>query len=79
MASIYTYGEPVPGAYMPDLDNAGCILFWGYNPSVARLAHATSATTRSASGRPRTPTPYRRAPKRADNAERKINNSQVGS
>ena len=44
MASIYTYGEPVPGAYMPDLDNAGCILFWGYNPSVARLAHATATT-----------------------------------
>jgi anaerobic selenocysteine-containing dehydrogenase len=44
MASIYTYGEPVPGAYLPDLDNAGCILFWGYNPSVARLAHATATT-----------------------------------
>ena len=29
MASIYTYGEPVPGVYLPDLDNAGCILFWG--------------------------------------------------
>jgi anaerobic selenocysteine-containing dehydrogenase len=27
---------------MPDLDRAGCILYWGYNPSVARLAHATS-------------------------------------
>ena len=44
MASIYTYGEPVPGVYLPDLDNAGCILFWGYNPSVARLAHATATT-----------------------------------
>jgi anaerobic selenocysteine-containing dehydrogenase len=44
MASIYTYGEPVPGAYLPDLENAGCILFWGYNPSVARLAHATATT-----------------------------------
>ena len=44
MASIYTYGEPVPGMYLPDLDNAGCILFWGYNPSVARLAHATATT-----------------------------------
>jgi anaerobic selenocysteine-containing dehydrogenase len=41
LASIYTYGESVPGAYMPDLDHAGCILYWGYNPSVARLAHAT--------------------------------------
>jgi anaerobic selenocysteine-containing dehydrogenase len=27
---------------MPDLDRAGCILFWGYNPSIGRLAHATS-------------------------------------
>jgi anaerobic selenocysteine-containing dehydrogenase len=44
MASLYTYGAPVPGAYMPDLVNAGCILFWGYNPSVARLSHATATT-----------------------------------
>ena len=29
------------GAFMPDLDRAGCILYWGYNPSVARLVHAT--------------------------------------
>jgi len=42
LAPIYTYGAPVPGAYLPDLDHAGCILYWGYNPSVARLAHATS-------------------------------------
>jgi anaerobic selenocysteine-containing dehydrogenase len=27
---------------MPDLDAAGCVLYWGYNPSVARLAHATA-------------------------------------
>jgi anaerobic selenocysteine-containing dehydrogenase len=42
LAPLYTFGVPVPGAYLPDLDNAGCILFWGYNPSVARLSHATS-------------------------------------
>jgi anaerobic selenocysteine-containing dehydrogenase len=42
LASTYTYGASVPGAYMPDLERAGCILFWGYNPSVSRLAHATS-------------------------------------
>ena len=42
LAPLYTFGEAVPGAYLPDLENAGCILFWGYNPSVARLAHATS-------------------------------------
>jgi anaerobic selenocysteine-containing dehydrogenase len=44
LASTYTYGEPVPGAYLPDLEQAGCILYWGYNPSVARLAHATATT-----------------------------------
>jgi anaerobic selenocysteine-containing dehydrogenase len=44
LAPLYTFGEPVPGAYLPDLDHAGCILYWGYNPSVARLAHATATT-----------------------------------
>jgi anaerobic selenocysteine-containing dehydrogenase len=42
MASMYTFGAPVPGAFMPDLERAGCILFWGYNPSVSRLVHATA-------------------------------------
>ncbi|MGN6576052.1 MAG: molybdopterin-containing oxidoreductase family protein [Nocardioides sp.] len=42
LASTYTFGAPVPGAFMPDLDNAGCILYWGYNPSVSRLVHATA-------------------------------------
>jgi anaerobic selenocysteine-containing dehydrogenase len=41
-APTYTYGASVPGSYMPDLDAAGCILFWGYNPSVSRLVHATA-------------------------------------
>ena len=41
-ATTYTFGASVPGVFMPDIDNAGCILFWGYNPSVARLAHATA-------------------------------------
>lgn len=49
-ASFYTYGAPVPGAYMPDLDHAGCILYWGYNPSIARLAHATSTVAALARG-----------------------------
>jgi anaerobic selenocysteine-containing dehydrogenase len=40
-ATTYTYGASVPGVYMPDIDNAGCVLLWGYNPNVARLAHAT--------------------------------------
>ena len=41
-ASLYTFGAAVPGLYMPDLDRAECILFWGYNPAVSRLAHATA-------------------------------------
>ncbi|MCI0395032.1 MAG: molybdopterin-dependent oxidoreductase [Chloroflexi bacterium] len=41
LAPQYTFGASVPGAYLPDLENAGCILFWGYNPDLARLAHAT--------------------------------------
>lgn len=42
LASLYTFGAPVPGQFMPDLDRAECILFWGYNPVVSRLAHATA-------------------------------------
>ncbi len=41
-ATTYTFGASVPGNYMPDLENAGCILFWGYNPNLARLTHATA-------------------------------------
>ncbi|HJQ43737.1 MAG TPA: molybdopterin-dependent oxidoreductase [Jatrophihabitantaceae bacterium] len=43
-ASAFTFGAPLPGLFMPELEQAGCILFWGYNPSVSRLAHATSTT-----------------------------------
>jgi anaerobic selenocysteine-containing dehydrogenase len=50
LAPLYTFGAPVPGVYVPDLENAGCILFWGYNPSVARLAHATSTVAAVARG-----------------------------
>lgn len=42
LATHYTFGASVPGVYMPDLEQAGCILFWGYNPNLARLAHATA-------------------------------------
>lgn len=42
LATQYTFGASVPAAYMPDLQNAGCILFWGYNPNLARLSHATA-------------------------------------
>ena len=50
LAPLYTFGASVPGLYVPDLDHAGCILFWGYNPSVARLAHATSTVDAVARG-----------------------------
>src|SRR6476620_1526927 len=33
----FGFGASVPGTYLPDLEHAGCILFWGYNPNVARL------------------------------------------
>ena len=42
LASQYTYGAPVPGVFMPDLERAECILFWGYTPAISRLAHATA-------------------------------------
>ncbi|MDX1621517.1 MAG: molybdopterin-dependent oxidoreductase, partial [Nitriliruptorales bacterium] len=49
-ASLYTFGAPVPGVFMPDLENAGCILYWGYNPSVARLVHATATAAATRRG-----------------------------
>jgi anaerobic selenocysteine-containing dehydrogenase len=42
LATRYTYGIGVPGNHMPDLEHAGCILFWGYNPNLAWLAQATT-------------------------------------
>lgn len=43
-AARHTFGVGmgVAGTHMPDLEQAGCILFWGYNPSLARLTHATA-------------------------------------
>ncbi len=43
LATTYTFGAPVPGTYVPDLEQTGCMLFWGYNPSLARIVHATAA------------------------------------
>ena len=68
LAPIYTFGQAVPGGYMPDLDQAGCILYWGYNPSVARLAHATS--TVAALAPRRAPGRGRPAARRAGDARR---------
>lgn len=44
MANLYSYGTALPASVMPDIENAGCILFWGYNPSLSRIAHATATT-----------------------------------
>jgi anaerobic selenocysteine-containing dehydrogenase len=43
-AARFTWGTPIglPGSPMPDIENAGCILFWGYNPSLSRISHATA-------------------------------------
>ncbi|MFN8634012.1 MAG: molybdopterin-dependent oxidoreductase [Chloroflexota bacterium] len=35
-------GMGLPGTPMPELEQAGCILFWGYNPSLSRISHATA-------------------------------------
>jgi anaerobic selenocysteine-containing dehydrogenase len=50
LATVYTFGASVPGMYMPDLENAGCILFWGYNPNLARLSHAIATIAASKRG-----------------------------
>lgn len=66
-ATGFTFGAPVPGRYLPDLENAGCILFWGYNPNHARLSHATATIAAQRRGArlvvvdPRRTEPARRA------------------
>ncbi len=50
LANIYTFGAGLPAECMPDLDNAGCILFWGYNPTVSRIAHATATVAAQKAG-----------------------------
>lgn len=42
LANSYSFGASLPAGVMPGLENAGCILFWGYNPTVSRIAHATA-------------------------------------
>ena len=42
MALIDMYGVPLPAGVLPDLKNAGCILFWGYNPNSVWLDHSVS-------------------------------------
>jgi len=45
-ATLYTFGVGSLGTgaargAMPDIAGAGCIILWGYNPSLSRLTHAT--------------------------------------
>lgn len=47
-ATLYTFGvgsvgTGAAGGAMPDIERAGCLLLWGYNPSMSRLTHATAA------------------------------------
>jgi anaerobic selenocysteine-containing dehydrogenase len=45
-ATRYTYGVgsvgTSAGGAMPDIDNSGVLILWGYNPSFTRLTHATA-------------------------------------
>jgi anaerobic selenocysteine-containing dehydrogenase len=45
-ATRYTYGVgslgTSAGGAMPDIDNSGVLILWGYNPSFTRLSHATA-------------------------------------
>jgi anaerobic selenocysteine-containing dehydrogenase len=45
-ATRYAFGEATVGAAvggaMPDIANSGCLILWGYNPSISRLTHATA-------------------------------------
>ena len=39
-ATAFTFGAPCPAVSCWIIARAGCILFWGYNPSLARIIHA---------------------------------------
>ena len=46
-ATSYTFGTGSvaigsAGGAMPDIENSGCMILWGYNPSYTRLTHATA-------------------------------------
>jgi len=46
-ATRYTYGvgsvaTGSGGGAMADIENTGCLILWGYNPSISRLTHATA-------------------------------------
>ena len=39
---VGSVGTGSAGGAMPDIDHAGCLILWGYNPSHSRLTHATA-------------------------------------
>ena len=39
---VGSVGTGSAGGAMPDIEHAGCLLLWGYNPSHSRLTHATA-------------------------------------
>ena len=46
-ATRYTFGvgsvaTGSAGGAMPDIANTGCLILWGYNPSISRITHATA-------------------------------------
>jgi anaerobic selenocysteine-containing dehydrogenase len=46
-ATRFTFGH---GVAAPDLERAGCVLYWGHNPSTSWLTHATGAVAARARG-----------------------------
>src|SRR5262249_23617493 len=48
-ATRYAYGVgsvgTSAGGAMPDIAQSGCLILWGYNPSITRLTHATATVT----------------------------------
>ncbi len=46
-ATAFTFGE---GVGVPDFENAGCLLFWGHNPSTAWLVNAQRLNAARARG-----------------------------
>jgi anaerobic selenocysteine-containing dehydrogenase len=51
LASLYTFGAPVPGKFMPDLDRAGCILSGAITHSCRVWPTPRQRETRCVAGR----------------------------
>ena len=54
LATRFTFGVAAiagsSGGAMADIDHTGCLILWGYNPSMTRLTHATAALAAVARG-----------------------------